>query len=337
MIDTSIAVLPRTKPRALRPGVPGTESGSTFAILSPASAAKPDRVHAGIAHLHRLGYRTLLGPNALTQGPLYYAGTLDQRLRDLHAAFANPEVDAILCTRGGWGSAELLPHLDRDLIRANPKAFLGYSDHTSLHTWLANEAGLVTFYAPMVSPDFSEPDGINLHSWTSALTGSETWSLYPEHQGRPSLRTLRPGTATGTFHGGCLAILVESLGTPFAPRHHAGILFLEDVNVRPFQWDRMLLHLRLAGQIEGVTGILFGDMQQCIPPAERSDPHPEQQLLEAAILHALRDFPGPIAIGLRSGHVTGSNITLPLGIQARLDCSEPTNPQIHFLEAATTP
>lgn len=313
----------RIRPRALRPG-------STLAILSPASAAKPDRVHAGIAHLHRLGYRTRLGQHALTQGPLYYAGTLAQRLDDLHAAFANPEVDAILCTRGGWGSAELLPHLDRDLIRANPKPFLGYSDHTSLHIWLANEANLVTFYAPMVSPDFAEPGGIDPHSWSASLTGKHPWSLDPEIRPGPTLRILRPGTATGVLHGGCLAILAESLGTPFAPRHHAGILFLEDVNVRPFQWDRMLLHLRLAGQLEGVTGIVFGDMQQSAPPEE-------QALLEQAILHALRDFPGPIASGLRSGHVSGGNVTLPLGVRVQLDCTDPANPAMHFLEAAVTP
>ena len=323
---------PRIKPRALRPGIPGTDSGSTLAIISPASAAKPDRVHAGIANLHHLGYRTVLGQHALTQGPLYYAGTLAQRLADLHAAFANPEVDAILCTRGGWGSAEILPHLDRDLIRANPKPFLGYSDHTSLHLWLANEANLVTFYAPMVSPDFAEPDGIDHPSWTASLTSPDPWTVtQPVTQPvTQTLRTLRAGTASGTFHGGCLAILAESLGTPFAPRHHAGILFLEDVNVRPFQWDRMLLHLRLAGQFDGVTGIVLGDMQQSAPPEE-------QQLLEQAILHALHDFPGPIAIGLRSGHVTGSNITLPLGIEAHLDCSDPRNPQLHFAESATTP
>lgn len=320
----------RIKPPALRSSARGEEEGSTFAIVSPASAAKPDRVHAGIAHLHRLGYRTLLGQHALTQGPLYYAGTLAQRLRDLHAAFANPEVDALLCTRGGWGSAELLPHLNRDLIRANPKLFLGYSDHTSLHIWLANEADLVTFYAPMVSPDFAEPDGIDLHSWTSSLTAAPTWSL-PQSGNQPSsLRTLQAGSATGTLHGGCLAILAESLGTPFAPRHHTGILFLEDINVRPFQWDRMLLHLRLAGQLEDVTGIILGDMQQTAPPDE-------QHFLEQAILHALRDFRGPIAIGLRSGHVTGGNITLPLGVEVHLDCTDPTNPQIHFLEPATTP
>ncbi len=321
---------PRTKPRGLRPGVPGVESGSTLAIVSPATATKADRVHAGITNLHRLGYRTLLGQHALTQGPLYYAGTLAQRLADLHAAFANPEVDAILCTRGGWGSAELLPHLDRDLIRRNPKPFLGYSDHTSLHLWLANEAGLVTFYAPMVSPDLAlgtaaDPAaGIDLPSWNSSLTSPAPWTLIQP------LRTLRPGVARGTFHGGCLAILAESLGTPFAPRHHAGILFLEDVNVRPFQWDRMLLHLRLADQLDGVTGIVLGDMQQSAPPEE-------QDLLEQAILHALHDFPGPIAIGLRSGHVSGANITLPLGIEACLDCSDPANPRLHFAESATTP
>ena len=99
-------------------------------------------MQAGMDCLHGLGYKTVLLPHALDRGPLYYAGTVEQRVADLHAAFADAEIDGIVCTRGGWGSAELLPHLDAKLIRANPKVFVGYSDHTSLHVWLAREAGL---------------------------------------------------------------------------------------------------------------------------------------------------------------------------------------------------
>ena len=120
------------RPAALRPG-------ATLAVLSPASTPKPELVERGMRRLEELGYRTVLSPHALNSGPLYYAGTLEQRLADLHAAFADPAIDGIVCARGGWGSAELLPYLDAELIRANPKAFIGYSDHTSLHCWLQNE------------------------------------------------------------------------------------------------------------------------------------------------------------------------------------------------------
>jgi muramoyltetrapeptide carboxypeptidase len=266
----------------------------------------------------------------LARGPLYYAGTLEQRVGDLHAAFADPEIDAILCTRGGWGSAELLPHLDAQLIRANPKPFVGYSDHTSLHIWLAREAGLVAFYGPMVAADFARPNGFDAASWGHALGGGYAkWALRPAD----GLRVLRPGAAEGTLAGGCISILAESLGTPYAmlPASAAAprILFLEDIGTKPYQWDRLLLHLRYAGMLEYVTGIVFGDMQQCCAPDQ-------QELLEQAILYSLRDFAGPIAIGLRSGHVDAPNITLPLGVRVRLDLSEKENPRMDFLEATVS-
>lgn len=307
------------KPRALR-------SGSTLAILSPASTPKPVLVHSGIAHLHSLGYKTHLGAHALDSGPLYYAGTLKDRLSDFHAAFADPAIDGIVCTRGGWGSAELLPHLDAELIRANPKVFVGYSDHTSLHCWLHNEANLVTFYGPMTAADFSREDGVDIASWKHSFQGDAAWSIGVAE----GLRVLKPGLAHGQLSGGCLSIFAEGLGTPYSPRIDTNsILFLEDIGTKPYQWDRMLLHLCYSGLLEKVTGIVFGDMRQCVTTEEFD-------FLDRAILHALRDFVGPIAIGLRSGHVGVSNVTLPLGIQATLDLTGTGNPRMHFLETAVT-
>ena len=307
------------KPAALRPG-------ATLAVLSPASTPKPELVHRGIAHLNSLGYKTVLSPHALDSGPLYYAGAIADRVRDLHGAFADPSIAGIVCTRGGWGSAELLPYLDDELIRSNPKVFIGYSDHTSLHLWLYNEANLITFYGPMVAADFSREDGVEGASWQHSLLGDRQWAL----DSADGLRVLRPGVAEGLLTGGCLAIFAEALGTPYAPRIDANsILFLEDIGVKPFQWDRMLLHLRYSGLLEKVRGIVFGDMRQCVSADE-------EDYLDRAILHALRDFGGPIAIGLRSGHVGAFNITLPLGIRARLDLTEAGNPQMHFLEASVT-
>ena len=297
--------------------------GATFAIVSPASTPRPELVERGAQVLKAMGYKARLSPHALDRGPLYYAGTAADRAADLHAAFADPAIDAILCTRGGWGSAELLPLLDRDLIRANPKPFLGYSDQTSLQIWLRNEADLITFHAPMLAADFAKFGGVDLASWRSTFEAASTWNL-----GRSDgLRTLRPGTAEGELHGGCLALYAESLGTPWAAQPRAGILFLEDIGVKPYQWDRMLQHLRFAGLLDQVTGIVFGDMTQSCSAEERP-------AIEASLLHALAGFKGPIAIGLRSGHVDRENITLPLGVQVRLDLTDHENPQLHFLEAA---
>jgi muramoyltetrapeptide carboxypeptidase len=311
------------KPKRIGPG-------SLLGIVSPASTPKPELVAAGRAALEALGYRTRLFAHALDRGPLYYAGRLEDRLADLHAAFADPEIDAILCTRGGWGSAELLPHLDSALIAAHPKAFLGYSDLTSLHLWLRQRANLVTFHAPMVAADFAKPDGADRASWRAALEHGGAWSLGLE-SGLRLLRAAHSGSAApqGELSGGCLSIYAEALGTPFAPAPRDCVLFFEDIGVKPYQWDRMLLHCRYAGLFAGATAIVFGDMAQSCAVEELP-------LLEAALLHNLRDFAGPLLIGLRSGHVASQNLTLPLGVQVSLEVDDPANPRIHLLEAAVS-
>ena len=293
---------------ALRP----LHEGSRIAVVSPASAAKSERVERGLAHLRAFGYEPVLMPHALSRGPLYYAGTAAKRAADLHAAFLDKGIDAILCTRGGWGSAELLPLLDASLIRANPKIFVGYSDHTSLQAWFWKACGLPSFYAPMVAADWADADGVDERSWLAALHGAGSYDL-----GRADgLRVLRRGVASGRLLGGCLAIVEAGLGTPWALEiEEPSVLFLEDIGVKPYQWDRMLQHLRFAGLLRKVRGMVLGDMSANVPPAE-------MELLEAACLHALRDFEGPIAIGLRCGHVTGGNRSLALGTWAEFECED---------------
>jgi muramoyltetrapeptide carboxypeptidase len=303
------------RPRALR-------VGARLAVVSPASAAKAELVRAGVERLGAMGYEAVTMGSALARGPLYYAGTVEERVADLHAAFADPAIDGIVCTRGGWGSAELLPWLDAGLVRANAKAFVGYSDHTSLHIWMAQEAGLATFHGPMVAADFAREGGVDEASWGQALGGDAGWFI----GAADGMRVLREGVAEGRLEGGCLSIVAEGLGTPYAMRRASveepRILFLEDVGVKPYQWDRMLLHLRYAGMLEGVTGIVFGDMTKCVAAEEMG-------LLEGAVLHALRDFKGPIAMGLRAGHVDGANVMLPLGVRVRLEGGE-----MEFVEGA---
>jgi muramoyltetrapeptide carboxypeptidase len=222
----------------------------------------------------------------------------------------------------------LLPYLDAALVRANPKAFVGYSDHTSLHIWLAKECGLISFYGPMVAADFSRQGGAEIESWHHSLSGDSQWALGPEE----GMRSLQAGFADGAVFGGCISIFTEALGTPYAipvaepdePR----ILFLEDIGTKPYKWDRFLVHMRFAAMLENVTGIVFGDMRQCVGPDEDA-------LLDAALRHALRDFPGPIAIGLRCGHVDAPNTTVPFGVRARLDADAEGGARLTFLEPAT--
>ena len=283
--------------------------GSRVAVVSPASAASADLVALGVERLRGFGYEPVVMPHALARGPLYYAGTADERVADLHAAFANPSIDGVICTRGGWGSAELLPLLDRGLIRANPKAFVAYSDHSSLHSWFWNECGMRTFYAPMVASDWSKANGVDEPTWRAAIEGAGEWSV----GAADGLRVLRSGRAEGRLLGGCLSILTEALGTPWALRiEEPCVLFLEDIGTKPYKWDRMLQHLKFAGAMERITGVVLGDMRANVEPSEMS-------FLEQTCLHALRDFAGPIAIGLKCGHVEAGNRSLPLGAWARMD------------------
>lgn len=287
---------------------PRLETGSRVAVVSPASAAKVELVEAGAERLLHFGYRPLLMPHALARGPLYYAGTAEQRVSDLHAAFGDEQFEGVLCTRGGWGSAELLPRLDAEMVRAHPKVFVGYSDHTSLHAWLWNEFRMMTFYAPMVAADWSNRAGVDEATWRSAVEGAGRWTVGP----KDGMRCLRDGEAEGRLLGGCLSILNCGLGTPWALRiDEPCVLFLEDIGTKPYQWDRMLQHLRAAGMMRNVRGVVLGDMTANVGPRE-------MELLEAACLHALEEFVGPVSIGLRCGHVTGGNRSLPLGAWVRL-------------------
>lgn len=295
---------------------PRLRAGSRLAVLSPASAAKQELVQRGMEVLRAAGYRPVLMPHALARGPLYYAGTAEERVGDLHAAFADPAIDGVICTRGGWGSAELLPLLDRELIGANPKPFIGYSDHTSLQTWFWNECRMQSFYAPMVAADWAQPTGVDECSWLAASLPSEGLRHSYALGAADGMRVLQRGEGSGRLLGGCLAILEAGLGTPWALRvEEPSVLFLEDIHVKPYHWDRMLQHLRFAGALEQVTGIVFGDMSANVEAGE-------MPMLREACLHALREFKGPIAMGLRCGHVTPGNRTLVLGACARLRCGD---------------
>jgi len=291
---------------------PQLRRGSRVAVVSPASSAKAELVAAGVERLKSFGYEPVVMPHALSRGPLYFAGTAEERVADLHAAFAEKSIEGIICTRGGWGSAELLPLLDRELITTNPKVFVGYSDHTTLNAWFWSECKLPTVHGPMVAADWSHNDGVDERTWRATVEGDEAWSV-GEADG---LRLLREGSAEGRLLGGCISILEAGLGTPWALKiDEPCVLFLEDIGVKPYQWDRMLQHLKFAGMRKHVRGIVLGDMSACVEVGE-------MELLEAACLHALREFEGPIAIGLRSGHVQGGNRSVPLGSWVKMSGAE---------------
>jgi muramoyltetrapeptide carboxypeptidase len=306
---------------ALKP--PAVPSDALVAVVSPASTPKPDRVEFGLAALRTLGYVPQSADHILTRGPLYFAGTPEMRLRDLHHAFADDEVRAIFSTRGGYGSNYLLEALDLDLIAESAKPLIGYSDLTAVQLWLLDQIELPAFHGPMVAADFAREDGVHLPSLQAAL-GGQPYSVGAEE----GMRTLHPGRARGTLYGGCLSILVALLGTPYEPQTEGKLLFLEDLNARPYQIDRMLWQLRQAGKLDGVKGIVFGEMLDC------NSPGAAPELLDEVILRVFEDFQGPIAIGLRSGHVSRSNVTLTFGVEAELQAANQS--ELRLLETAVT-
>ncbi len=307
---------PATLPSALR-------VEDIVQLVSPASWFDPNKVHLGMDSLRKLGLQPQLGTHALARFGQYSAGTPAQRLEDLHGAFADASVKAIICNRGGYGSAELLDGLDLELVRRNPKIFVGCSDITSLETHIHDRTGLAVFHGPMAAGDFARPNGVDSVSWQTALRQDRPWQLGPE----AGLCTLKPGRAQGKFYGGCLSMLVASLGTPYEIQTAGTILFLEDIGVKPYQIDRMLLQLRLAGKLAGVRGIIFGPMMDCEQPGGA------EELLNSVLLRVLADFSGPVAIGLRSGHVLERNITVPIGVQSELDLTN--TPTLRFEPSVT--
>jgi muramoyltetrapeptide carboxypeptidase len=302
--------------------IPSVRRGSRVAVISPASYPQPDRLAKGVEALGQLGFFPSVGRQALSKANHYFAGSAQARLDDLHAAFLDPAAGAIFCSRGGYGSNYLLGSLDLGLVREHPKPFIAHSDMTCIQTWLLDQIGLASFHGPMVAGDFAAPDGVDEPSLLAAL-GGERWFV-GEASG---LRTLIPGKATGVLYGGCLTLLAASLGTPYAPRTEGKLLFLEDRDVKPYQLDRLLRQMILAGKFAGVTGIIFGEMLDCVAPGQQNS------ILDDVILRVMDWFQGPIAIGLRSGHASRRNVTLAFGIQAELDLVRA--PLLSFLERAT--
>jgi muramoyltetrapeptide carboxypeptidase len=300
MPSSSLAA--RIKPPALR-------HGDTVGIVAPASNIKRADLDSGCDALRRAGYRPFYLDSILEQD-LYFAGSVERRARELEQMFAREDIRAIVCARGGYGANYLLQALDIGKIRAHPKIFVGYSDITTLLTYFSDVAGFVTFHGPMVAKDWAHDDGVDVASWQAGLSGNAAWEL--ELGADSGVRGLVDGQVEGILYGGCLSLLAASLGTPYEIRTESTILFLEDVAAKPFQVDRMLMQLKLAGKFDGVRGILFGEMLDCVQTANQG------YTLQEVVLRVVGDLGVPVACGVRSGHVTSRNLTLPIGVPAAM-------------------
>lgn len=297
------------KPRMIRPG-------AVIGLIAPASPPAPEKFDKAFANLSAFGFKVKAGDHLRDQYG-HLAGRDADRLADLHRAFADPEVDVVWCIRGGYGCSRLLPDLDFDLIRRNPKPFIGYSDVTALHVAIGQKTGLVTFHGTVAAGDFPEntlqhfhavlTEGKSEHTIvapaaTEVLTG-------PEY--RPFVIT--PGKARGRLTGGNLALLSAMTGTEFEPDFRDKIVFIEDVGEQPYRIDRMLTQLIQATNLKRAAGIVLGVFAEC---------QPKEGTFSLSLEDTLRDLLAPLGLpvmyGIPFGHVPYQAV-LPYGIMAEMD------------------
>jgi muramoyltetrapeptide carboxypeptidase len=293
--------------RLLRPTA--LQEGDCIGLAAPASAVNREALLEGVKVLQTLGFRVQYTPRVFDK-QRYLAGTDTDRAVELQALFTNPDVKAIFCCRGGYGSQRLIPYLEPALITRHPKIFLGYSDLTSLLLYFQH-CGLITFHGPVVAGDLRhDSDPAILQQLKGVLMG-DAQAMQPPAQHTTALTVLRPGDAQGRLLGGCLSLVVCTIGTFFQPDTRDTILFLEDRGERLYAIDRMLTYLKLAGVFEGVRGLVFGSLDlvaaDCDRPYGMTD----------VILDVLGDLDIPILANFPAGHCS-QPLTLPFGVQAAI-------------------
>jgi muramoyltetrapeptide carboxypeptidase len=294
---------------------PPAGPGDRVGVAALSGPVDPERLDRGVAALRRLGFEPVLADNLqnnLRSRQGLFAGEDAERLDAFHRLAADPQLPAIFFARGGYGVMRVLPGIDWDLLRRHPRAYVGYSDLTPFLLEVARRSGLVAFHGPMVAADLAR--GLNSdeeESLLGALAGR-----YPAEQPFAGwLREPRGGEVRGTLLGGCLSLLVATLGTPFAPDLETGIVFWEDVGEPPYRIDRMLTHLGLSGNLANIAGMIVGSLGESPGPDGSVDGSANWSI---TVADALAGFSWPLAWGLESGHVA-PNRTLPVGLPARLE------------------
>ena len=299
------------KPKRLRPGM-------TVGLVTPASNVPEDQeLHAAMDLVRSLGFSAEPAANLFSRTQ-YLAGTDQQRADDLNAMFADTDIDAIFCVRGGYGSGRLLRYLDYDMIAANPKVIMGYSDITSILNAIYLRTGLVTFHGPIAGGNFSNYTYEQYKKVLIEPTQIARIGEPPEFETRPGvvdwknrLTTIVSGVAEGHLVGGNLSLMVTLLGTPFEPQFEGAILFLEDVDEPPYSVDRMLTHLWMAGKLEQVAGIVLGKFTD--------DGYDSNTFsMEEVLRDRLEPLGIPTLRGAMIGHIEDKTV-VPLGVRARLD------------------
>jgi muramoyltetrapeptide carboxypeptidase len=274
--------------------------------VAPASGCPHESVSQGVQELERWGLEVVVDERVFATRH-YLAGHAELRAAHFIEAWTDPGIAGLVCTRGGYGSVQILPFIEQADVAETPKVFVGYSDITSLLVWLGQAGRMVTFHGPMLDTRLGGGDGrYDRESFERALMSTDPMgALQPE-----GLETLQAGEASGVLVGGTLTQLVASLGTPYAFDPPAGhVLFIDEVNERPYRLDRMITQLRLAGLLARASAIVFNALPGCV------EPNGSVTALDA-VQDALSGFHGPVLFGFPSGHTPGALITLPFGVRA---------------------
>lgn len=272
--------------------------------MAPAGSVRDEMLNKGVDAILNGGFQVELAQGILERKG-YLAGDRMQRAKALQDFFPRPDIKAVFAARGGFGSVQLLPLLNAETIRRNPKIFVGYSDVSVLLNWLLQHCGMVTFHGPMVAKEIARGlEGRNRDFFWGTLLGENVrWKL-------EAGETIRPGAVEAPIVGGCLSAIVTTLGTPYEIETDGKILFLEDVGEKPYRIERMLTHLQMARKLAGIAGLIFGDFIDCEGEGERG--------LKEIFQEFFRDAPYPVVSGLATGHGE-ENLLLPFGVTMGLD------------------
>ncbi len=284
--------------------------GDTIGVVAPASPTTEEKLERVYRKLMQMGFNVVMGRSCFSKRG-YLAGDDKTRAEDINKMFKNTEVDGIICLRGGYGSLRILDLLDYELIRTNPKVFVGYSDITALHIAINQISELVTFHGPMAA---------NLIEDTCNFTLESLYNFILNEDFKPSIENLsrelvaiNGGIAEGQIIGGNLSLIASTIGTPYEINTKGKILFIEEIGEEPYRIDRMLTQLRLSHKLQDAVGIILGDFNNCVP----ENPHMSFTLEEVIDIY-IRPLNKPTLMNLQAGHCKPT-ITIPFGVKARLD------------------
>ncbi len=300
--------LPVVKPPRLR-------KGDTVGLVAPAGFISDNHLERSTKNLEELGFRVKYTDRLFARHG-YFAGDDETRACDLESMFADPVVRGIFCVRGGWGSVRIIPHLNFDIVKENPKAFIGFSDITTLSYALFVKTGLITFHGVNSATSFNEYTSGNFNKvLVNPAPETKLYAADEEHTGSEyRIMVIRSGTATGQLVGGNLSIMVSMLGTPYDIDTTGKLIFIEEVREEPYRIDRMLTQMRKAGKFSGAAGVILGVFRDCHP---RNEDDPGFSLQEV-LYDRLHDLKIPVIYGMSFGHII-NKLTFPVGIRAELN------------------